>query len=67
MDHVIRRIFMFLLGVLLGYLTGFNDAQVNERIVFVRMVQRVENFAERTIGERERAVEEAAREAGDPN
>jgi hypothetical protein len=63
MDNALRRIFMFLLGVSLGYCTGFQDAQDHERNVFVRIVQRVQSFAERTVGEpgreRERAVEEA--------
>ncbi len=64
MDSAVRRIFMFLLGVTLGYCTGFNDAQHNERMVFVRVVQRVQNFAERTVGDRERQMEEALEEAG---
>lgn len=59
MEHAIRRLFMFLLGVTLGYCTGFKDAQHNERMVFVRMIQRVQNFAEHTVTERERQVEEA--------
>ena len=62
MDNAIRRIFMFLLGVGLGYCTGFNDAQSNERMVFVRVIERVQSFGERTVGdparEREGAVEE---------
>lgn len=65
MDNAIRRIFMFLLGVSLGYCTGFQDAQDHDRNVFVRIVQRVVNFAENTVGEpgreRERAVEDAGR------
>ncbi len=64
MENAVRRIFMFLLGVTLGYCTGFNDAQHNERMVFVRVVQRVQNFAERTVGDRERQMEEALEEAG---
>ncbi len=64
MDNMIRRIFMFLLGVSLGYCTGFQDAQDHERNVFVRIVQRVQNFAEVTGGETSRARENAAEEAG---
>lgn len=60
MEHALRRIFMFLLGVSLGYCTGFRDANSNEHMIFVRMVHSVQNFADRTVGERERAVEEAA-------
>jgi hypothetical protein len=55
---------MFLLGVSLGYCTGFRDANNNEHMIFVRLIHRVQNFAEQTVGDRERAVEEAAEEAG---
>jgi hypothetical protein len=54
------------LGVALGYCTGFNDAQDNERMVFMRMVQSIQNFAAQTVGDRERAVEEAGEEPGNP-
>jgi hypothetical protein len=64
MDHAIRRIFMFLLGVTLGYCTGFRDARQNDHMIFVRMVHRVQSFADRTVGERQRAVEDAADEVG---
>ncbi|MGD2218539.1 MAG: hypothetical protein PVJ64_17405 [Gemmatimonadales bacterium] len=64
MEHAIRRIFMFLLGVSLGYCTGFRDANNHENMVFVRMVHGVQDFAERTVGEHERAVEEAAEDVG---
>ncbi|UCC82571.1 MAG: hypothetical protein JSW46_16590 [Gemmatimonadota bacterium] len=60
MEHAIRRIFMFLLGVSLGYCTGFRDANNNEHMIFVRMIHRVQSFAERTVGEPASAVEEAA-------
>lgn len=53
---------MFLLGVSLGYCSGFSDAQHNDRMVFVRIVQRVQNFAETTIGKPARAREDATRE-----
>ena len=59
MDHIIRRVFMFLLGVSLGYCSGFQDAKNHEYNVIVRMVHRVQGYAESTVGERERAVEEA--------
>ena len=62
MDNAIRRVFMFLLGVSLGYCTGFQDAQDNERNVLVRMVERVQAFGESTVRDRERAVEEAVGE-----
>ncbi|NIN73271.1 MAG: hypothetical protein GTO46_15375 [Gemmatimonadetes bacterium] len=62
MEHAIRRIFMFLLGVSLGYCTGFRDANNNEHMIFVRMIHRVQSFAEQVIGEPASAVEEAAEE-----
>lgn len=64
MDNMIRRIFMFLLGVSLGYCTGFQDAQDHPRNVFIRVVQRVESFAHNTVGDTERARERAVEEAG---
>jgi len=64
MDHAIRRIFMFLLGVSLGYCTGFRDAKHNEHMVPIRIIERVQNFGERTVGDRAREVEEAADQAG---
>lgn len=63
MESAVRRIFMFLLGVTLGYCTGFNDAQHNERMVFMRVVQRVQNFAERTVGDRGKEMEKALEDA----
>jgi len=60
MDNAIRRIFMFLLGVALGYCTGFNDAQSNEKMVFIRVIERVQNFGERTVGDPAREREGAA-------
>ena len=65
MEHALRRIFMFLLGVSLGYCTGFRDANSYEHMIFVRMVHRVQSFADQTVGERERAVEEAAERAAE--
>jgi hypothetical protein len=64
MDQVIRRLFMLLLGVMLGYCSGFSDAKNHEEMIFVRIVQRVQGFADRTVGEHERAVEQATKEAG---
>ena len=46
----------------LGYCTGFNDAQTNDHTVFVRVVHRVQNFAERTVGDRAQEIEDAAEE-----
>lgn len=60
MDTAIRRILMFLLGVALGYCTGFSDAQSNEKMVFIRVIDRVQNFAERTVGDPAREREGAA-------
>ena len=60
MDNAVRRIFMFLLGVGLGYCTGFNDAQTNDQMVFLRVIERIQGFAEHTVGDRQREVEEAA-------
>jgi hypothetical protein len=64
MESAIRRIFMFLLGVSLGYCTGFQDAKDHDSMVFVRIVHRVQNFAENTVGERQRQIEDATDEAG---
>ncbi len=63
MESAVRRIFMFLLGVTLGYCTGFNDAQTNDRMVFVRVIHRVQNFAERTVGDRGKELEKALEDA----
>ncbi len=65
MEHAIRRIFMFLLGVSLGYCTGFRDANHNEQMIFTRIIHRVQSFAERTVGEPADAVEDAAEEIGE--
>jgi hypothetical protein len=59
MDNAIRRILMFLLGVALGYCTGFNDAQTHDSMVFMRVIERIQGFAERTVGDRQRQAEEA--------
>ncbi len=63
MESAVRRILMFLLGVTLGYCTGFNDAQTHDRMVFIRVINRVQNFAERTVGDREKKMEEALEDA----
>ena len=49
---------MFVLGVVLGYCTGFNDATENSVMVHIRVIHRIQNFAERTVGDRQRAAEE---------
>jgi hypothetical protein len=67
MDSALRRILIFLVGALVGYCSGFKDAQVHEDMVFVRVVQRVQAFGERTIGERGRQIEEAAKEVTGEN
>lgn len=67
MDTAIRRILMFLLGVALGYCTGFSDAQSNEKMVFIRVIDRVQNFAERTVGDPAREREGAAERVEEQN
>lgn len=64
MDGVLRRIFMFLLGVLLGYFVGFGDARQHQNVVFLRVIHRVENFGERTVGDPSRRMEEATERIG---
>jgi hypothetical protein len=64
MANLFGRIVIFLLGALVGYCSGFKDAQNHDVTVFERVVRRVENFGERTVGDRQREVEEAAQEAG---
>ena len=58
MEGVFRRVGMFVLGIVLGYCTGFNDATENDVMVHIRMIHRIQNFAERTVGDRQRAAEE---------
>ncbi|MEE8520829.1 MAG: hypothetical protein V3S83_05675 [Gemmatimonadota bacterium] len=62
---IFRRLFMFLLGVTLGYCTGFKDAGVNDRMVFVRAVERVQNFGQRTLGDRARETEKVIEDVSD--
>ncbi|UCF20829.1 MAG: hypothetical protein JSU87_05320 [Gemmatimonadota bacterium] len=64
MDSFFGRIFILLVGALMGYCAGFKDAQTNERMIFERVVGRVENFADHTVGEPSRAREGAAEEVG---
>jgi hypothetical protein len=61
MGSALRRVLLFLLGAAMGYCAGFKDARTNDEMVFVRAVRRVQGFAERTVGEHEREVEEAAK------
>ncbi len=61
MEAMFRRVFMLLLGIVLGYCAGFNDASKNDRMIHMRAIQRVQNFGSQTMKERERAVEEAGR------
>ena len=60
MQITFGRIVLLLLAVLAGYCAGFNDAQTHNHTIFRRVVQRVQNFGERTIGEPARQREEAA-------
>ncbi len=64
MNGVWGRIILLLLGVLLGYLAGFKDAQAHKQVVFMRVIERVQTFAERTKGEPAREREEAADRMG---
>ena len=61
-DEVARRLFMFLLGVSLGYCTGFSDAKRHGHNVLVRAVERVRGVARNTVGARGRALQRTAEE-----
>ena len=62
MGDLAPKVFVLLVALTIGYCAGFNDAQVNESMVFVRVIERVQNFGERTVGDRARQTEEAAEE-----
>ncbi len=59
-----RRLFMFLLGVSLGYCTGFSDAKRHEHNLLVRAVERVQGVARNTVGTRGRSLQKTAEELG---
>lgn len=59
MEQPARKLVIFLLALIVGYWFGFEDAQRHEQTVFRRVIQRVQNFGERTVGERAREREEA--------
>lgn len=59
-----RRALMFLLGVSLGYCTGFTDARRHDQNVLVRAVETVRGVARNTVGARGRALNETAEELG---
>ena len=61
-DEVARRVFVFLLGVSLGYCTGFSDAKRHEHNVLVRAVERVRGVARNTVGARGRSLKKTAEE-----
>ena len=62
MGDIAPKVFVLLVALTVGYCAGFKDAQVNESMVFVRVIERVQNFGERTVGARARETEEAAEE-----
>lgn len=62
MGDIAPKVFVLLVALTIGYCAGFKDAQVNESMVFVRVIERVQNFGERTVGDRARQTEEAAEE-----
>ncbi len=62
MGDIAPKVFVLLVALTIGYCAGFKDAQVNENMVFVRVIERVQNFGERTVGDRARQTEEAAEE-----
>jgi hypothetical protein len=62
MGDLAPKVFVLLVALTIGYCAGFKDAQVNEKMVFVRVIERVQNFGERTVGDRARQTEEAAEE-----
>lgn len=64
MEQPVRKIIIFVLALVLGYCAGFRDAQTNQQTIFRRVVQRVQNFAERTVGSPARDREEAADRIG---
>lgn len=60
MGDVALKVFVLLVALTIGYCAGFKDAQVNNNTVFVRVIERVQNFGERTVGDPAREVEDAA-------
>jgi len=64
MEHPVRKLVVVLLALIAGYCFGFSDAQRNEQTVFRRVIQRVQNFGERTVGDRAREMERAADSVG---
>jgi len=62
MGDIAPKLFVLLVALTIGYCAGFKDAQTNDSMVFVRVIERVQNFGERTVGDRARQTEEAAEE-----
>jgi hypothetical protein len=62
MGEIAPKVFVLLVALTIGYCAGFKDAQTNDSPVFVRVIERVQNFGERTVGDRARQTEEAAEE-----
>jgi hypothetical protein len=59
LGDIAPKIFVLLVALTIGYCAGFRDAQTNENMVFMRVIERVQNFGERTVGDRAREREEA--------
>lgn len=64
MEFTFGRLVLILLALVAGYCAGFEDAQSHDHTVFRRVVQRVQTFGERTVGEPARKREEAADRVG---
>ena len=62
LGDIAPKIFVLLVALTIGYCAGFKDAQTNENMVFMRVIERVQNFGERTVGDRARETEEAVEE-----
>jgi hypothetical protein len=62
LGDIAPKIFVLLVALTIGYCAGFRDAQTNENMVFVRVIERVQNFGERTVGDKAREREEAMEE-----
>lgn len=64
MEQPFRKLVIFLLALIVGYCFGFQDAQTNQQNVFRRVIQRVQNFGDATVGSPARERERAAEEVG---
>lgn len=64
MDSPLGRLLVLLVGLVIGYWVGFKDAQGNEHMIVTRIIERVQTFGDRTVGEPQREKQEAVEEAG---